>query len=481
MTIIIFQLILFSVGDKIMFFYKKCYLKEKETNSKLNSFNLQFEEKISDISKKIDKISRENAEQLGKLNEVTNELNAYKSLISLDTLKSYNSVIETFETKKTQLNKEIQEKENLINDYKDELKQLKGDYFDTDENEILPFKSKYAYTDSTEYETKLKEIKSQQREMKLNGQIVIFDKKFLIDNDEKNTNKFIKNLTKSTIDYFNIICQNYIRSVKITNYNKIRNDILKCANEIKCTNALLHLSISDEYIKSKIDELDIVNELNLKKEEEKEERRKLKEKLKEEEKVLKEIEERKAEIEEEEQKLLNRKNDLIEQLKNETRFDVRDWDEQRIREINDRLDEINTQREELIEREANKKIGYVYIISNIGAFGENIYKIGMTRRLEPKERITELSGASVPFKFDIHALIFSYDAPALEAKLHKAFEDKKVNVVNQRKEFFNVTLDEIKKVVIEKVDKSVKFIDYPEADEFRSTLKLKNMQKKSEQ
>lgn len=134
MTIIIFQLILFSVGDKIMFFYKKCYLKEKETNSKLNSFNLQLSEKISDISKKIDKISKENAEQLGKLNEVTNELNAYKSLISLDTLKSYNSVIETFENKKTQLNKEIQEKENLINDYKDELKQLKGDYFDTDEN-----------------------------------------------------------------------------------------------------------------------------------------------------------------------------------------------------------------------------------------------------------------------------------------------------------------------------------------------------------
>lgn len=399
----------------------------------------------------------------------------------MDTLKSYVSVIETFETKKAQLNKEVEEKNNLINDYKDELKQLKGEYFETNENEIIPFKNKYDFTDSIEYESKLKEIKSLQKEMKLNGQVVILDKKFLIDNDEKNTNKFIKNITKSTIDCFNIICQNHIKSVKVTNYNKIRNDILKCANEIKCNNALLHLSISDEYIKSKLDELDVVNELNLKKEEEKEERRKLREKLKEEEKVLKEIEERKAEIDEEEQKLINRKNDLIEQLKNETRIDVRDWEEQRISEINDRLDEINTQKEELIEREANKKIGYVYIISNIGAFGENIYKIGMTRRLEPKERITELSGASVPFKFDIHALIFSYDAPALEAKLHKAFEDKKVNVVNQRKEFFNVTLDEIKKVVTEKVDKSVEFVDYPEADEFRSTLKLKSMQKKSEQ
>lgn len=467
--------------NEIMFFYKKSYLKEKEINSKLDSWNLQLDEKISDIAKRIDKVSKENIEYQGKLNEVTNELNAYKSLISLDTLKSYDSVIETFENKKTQLNNEIEDKENLINDYKEELKQLKSDYFETNENEIMPLKNKYDFTDSTEYESKLKEIKSKQKEMKLNGQVVIFDKNFLIDNDEKNTKKFIKNMTKSIIDYFNIICQNYIKSVKVTNYNKIRNDILKCANEIKCNNTLLHLSISDEYIKSKLDELDVVNEFNLKKEEEKEERRKLREKLKEEERVLKEIEERKAEIEAEEQKLINRKNDLIEQLKNETRIDVRDWEEQRISEINDRLNEINTQREELIEREANKKIGYVYIISNIGAFGENIYKIGMTRRLEPKERITELSGASVPFKFDIHALIFSYDAPALETKLHKAFEDKKVNVVNQRKEFFNVTLDEIKKVVTEKVDKSVEFVDYPEADEFRSTLKLKSMQKKSEQ
>lgn len=89
----------------------------------------------------------------------------------------------------------------------------------------------------------------------------------------------------------------------------------------------------------------------------------------------------------------------------------------------------------------------IYIISNIGSFGEGIYKIGMTRRLDPQDRVDELGDASVPFKFDVHAMIFSDDAPALEAALHRAFDSRKVNMVNNRKEFFRVTLDEIEDVV----------------------------------
>ena len=124
-------------------------------------------------------------------------------------------------------------------------------------------------------------------------------------------------------------------------------------------------------------------------------------------------------------------------------------------------------------REANKRAGYVYIISNIGAFGENVYKIGMTRRLDPMERVYELGDASVPFNFDVHAMIFSDDAPKLENALHKAFEDRKLNMVNQRREFFNVTLDEIKKVVKENYDKTVEFIDLPEAEQYRVSEKMR--------
>ena len=96
----------------------------------------------------------------------------------------------------------------------------------------------------------------------------------------------------------------------------------------------------------------------------------------------------------------------------------------------------------------------------------------MTRRLDPTERVNELGDASVPFKFDIHALIFSEDAPALESALHKAFESKKLNKINQRREFFNVTLDEIKSEVKKNFDKTVEWIDVPEAEQYRQSILL---------
>ena len=125
-------------------------------------------------------------------------------------------------------------------------------------------------------------------------------------------------------------------------------------------------------------------------------------------------------------------------------------------------------------REANQKAGYVYVISNIGSFGENVYKIGMTRRLDPMERIDELGDASVPFDFDVHAMIFSDNAPALEAALHRAFENRKDNMVNTRREFFNVTLDEIKAVVKANYDKTAEFIDVADAEQYRRSLKMKS-------
>ena len=124
-------------------------------------------------------------------------------------------------------------------------------------------------------------------------------------------------------------------------------------------------------------------------------------------------------------------------------------------------------------REANKRAGYVYVISNIGSFGEGIYKIGMTRRLEPMDRVDELGDASVPFKFDVHAMIFSDDAPTLENALHKAFDDRKVNMINGRKEFFRVSLEEIEKVVKENHEKLIEFNEVPDAEQYRETLKIK--------
>lgn len=146
----------------------------------------------------------------------------------------------------------------------------------------------------------------------------------------------------------------------------------------------------------------------------------------------------------------------------------------KIRDLEEKLNALNRDKESVLERETNTRAGFVYVISNIGSFGENIYKIGMTRRLEPMDRIKELSSASVPFPFDVHAIIFSTDAPALEAVLHKTFSGNQVNKMNYRKEFFNIDLDSIKNTVLENHNATVSFIDIPEAVEYRETLKLSN-------
>ena len=145
------------------------------------------------------------------------------------------------------------------------------------------------------------------------------------------------------------------------------------------------------------------------------------------------------------------------------------------------LDKIDKEFKDVDYREANQRAGYVYVISNIGAFGENVYKIGMTRRLDPQDRVDELGDASVPFDFDVHAMIFSDDAPRLEAALHNAFADRKLNFVNQRREFFRVSLDEIKKVVKENYDRSVEFVELAPAEQYRESIKLREEAQKAKQ
>lgn len=108
----------------------------------------------------------------------------------------------------------------------------------------------------------------------------------------------------------------------------------------------------------------------------------------------------------------------------------------KIKELENKLSALQADKENVLQREQNTRAGFVYIISHIGSFGERVFKIGMTRRLEPMDRIAELSSASVPFPFDVHAMIFSEDAPGLEAVLHQHFEQSRVNKVNPRKEFF---------------------------------------------
>lgn len=208
------------------------------------------------------------------------------------------------------------------------------------------------------------------------------------------------------------------------------------------------------------------------KEKEKEEIRAAKELEREERRVQKEIEEKRKALVKEQKKYQQALDDARKQLSSASGDDKVALEE-KIAELTGNLGEVAKGIEDVDYREANIRAGYVYIISNVGSFGDGVYKIGMTRRLEPMDRIRELGDASVPFGFDVHALIFSDDAPSLETALHHEFAERKLNLVNQRREFFRCSLDEIKEAVLKNYDKTVEFVDFPDAEQYRTSEKMR--------
>lgn len=283
--------------------------------------------------------------------------------------------------------------------------------------------------------------------------------------------KMVSDTQKLLLRAFNSECDELVGKVKYTNFEASLNKIRKSAETISKLGAIMGISITSTYLKLKEDELHLAFEYQCKKQQEKEEARAARQEQREQEKLEKELEAQRQKIEKEQ----SHYQTAYEKIKSQILQHPDDTDLlKKKEEMENQLSEINKALENIDYRQANMRAGYVYIISNIGAFGENIYKIGMTRRLDPQERIDELGDASVPFNFDVHAMIFSDDAPALETALHKAFENKKVNMVNHRREFFHVTLDEIKEVIKKNFDKTVEFVDVPDAEQYRISMKMRN-------
>lgn len=335
------------------------------------------------------------------------------------------------------------------------------------------YQPQYNFATIDEYKEKLDEIRNKQKEMIKSNTAAICNTAWKVQGSEQAGKKMIAENIKQTLRNFNIECDLCISKVKFSNYDNSKERIFKAFELQNKLNETNDIHIVDEYYRLKIQELDLAFEYQKKKQEEKEELRRKREEMREAEKVAREIEEKRKELEKEQEHYQNYLKKINEQIEVEQSEERKQYLLAKKEELDNNVNDVQLALEDLDYREANHRAGYVYIISNIGAFGENIFKIGMTRRLEPEERIAELSGASVPFRFDIHAMIFSDDAPKLEAALHNHFAKNKVNLVNGRKEFFNVTLDEIKKVVRENHDKSVDFVNVPEAEQYRETLMIR--------
>ena len=271
--------------------------------------------------------------------------------------------------------------------------------------------------------------------------------------------------------------QNVLNNISFGKLEDALNDIKAITTKYYAITADGNQSIAPT-VKRFIGELDyffqeavkIEYEYYVQKERAKEEQRAIREQMRQEAEERKELERQRKQIEKEESNYHDQIRQLSEQLEQSDDDEKNRLLKERIEELQRQLGAVSEQREKIINLQ-NGKAGNVYVISNIGSFGEDVFKIGMTRRLEPMDRINELGSASVPFPFDVHSMIFSDDAASLETKLHHILNDQRVNKVNLRKEFFHVSLDELEELV-EEIAPTAEFKRTVLAEQYRQSLSI---------
>ena len=375
------------------------------------------------------------------------------------TINNSNEKIGNLNTQVSKLDQEILEKR----------KQLAVFEVDINALDYGLYKPTFEFANSDLYKEELSKLRDKQKQCIKNDNAAYGNTNWQVNGSAAQGRTMVNNYKKLLLRAFNVECDDIVANVKVSNLDRSIERIEKISEQISKLGKTMAIGISPGYVRLKIDEVKLALDYQQKKQEEKERQKELRAQEREEAKVLKEIEEERKRLKKEQMHYENALKTVLVQIeKNGETDELLEKKSQLESQINDTTKAI----EDVDYREANRKAGYVYIISNIGAFGENIYKIGMTRRLDPQERVDELSDASVPFNFDIHAMIFTEDAPGLETALHNAFESKKLNKINTRREFFAVSLDEIKAEVRKNFDKTVEWIDIPEAEQYRQSKLL---------
>lgn len=263
-----------------------------------------------------------------------------------------------------------------------------------------------------------------------------------------------------------------LEKIRMDNNEQTIDRLVKCYTT---TNALFvndGVKITKTLLDYRIEEAKLTNQIMIKKYQEKEEEKERKQFLREQLQAEKEMNAALKQIDKDRRQFDNEIKRTEMALKDAKDESVTKYLLSKIEELKGKLAELKSKETDIDYRLKNARAGFVYIISNIGSFGERVFKIGMTRRLDPYERIRELSSASVPYNFDVHAIIFSEDAPSLEDRLHKKYADNALNLVNPRKEFFRIEPEELKRTVYE-LDRSAKFNTTPDAEDFYASEKMR--------
>lgn len=329
----------------------------------------------------------------------------------------------------------------------------------------------YLYETSIRFAEEIKDVRNQQKEMIKDKDAVTFPETTVISNDKSFNKKILNGQVKLMLTAFNTECDFLIGKVSPSSFGRTLERIEKLANTLEKSAATLECGFNIDYVELKFEECKLQYQYTLKKQEEVAEQKLIKEQIREEQRAIKEYERAIAEAEKEERMyrdLLDKAREELSKVSDSERAVA----ELRIAQLEQQLLEAEAKESRAKSMAEQTRKGHVYVISNIGSFGEDVYKIGMTRRLEPMDRVKELGDASVPFPFDVHAMIYAEDAPSLETALHRKFTSLRVNAVNLRKEFFQVDLDSIKEAVDSIDGMDVEFKMTALAEDYYESLRL---------
>jgi hypothetical protein len=309
--------------------------------------------------------------------------------------------------------------------------------------------------DAAAYKDRLEVINVRMDEFVKSGRAVLASDMFTFDGSLAKGRKMTADFSKLMLRAYNAEADNCVRSLRSGNIRTAKARLERAMAAIERLGAIMEMRVNPEYHHVRVEELELTADFQMKVQEEKERAREQRAELREQQRVEKELAAERERLDKERAHYAG----VLEALRAK-------GDDAAVAELEGRLHDIDAAIEANDYRAANIRAGYIYVISNVGALGPNVVKIGMTRRLEPRDRVRELGDASVPFLYDTHALFFSEDAITLENELRKAFADRRVNHVNARREFFFATPSEVRELLMEKVGGLLEFNEEPEASEY---------------
>lgn len=347
-----------------------------------------------------------------------------------------------------------------------ELFQLRRQVVSTEDTAMLQEVGVYDYQhpldDSVAFQIELKSLKDQTKAMaRKGGGAVEAVTDWTVNGSVVEGRKMVRDFSKLLLRAYNAEADNLVRGMKPYKLATSIDRLDKVSSTITKLGVTMQIRISKKYHRLRVRELKLTADFINMKAEEKEREKEEKARLREEQKVQQEMQRERARLEKEK---THYENALAKLLAN--------GDREAAERLREEMVEIDKAIEDVDYRAANVSAGYVYVISNIGTFGNKIVKIGLTRRLQPMDRVRELGDASVPFRFDTHALFFSEDAVGIERELHRRFEDRRVNRVNLRREFFYASPAEVKEQLLDVAGEILEYEEGAEALEYRQSLTI---------